>query len=110
MTIFAVLAHGDPTTFNFLVESLAPWRMMVHVDAKTDIHDYARADHVNYVEDRVSVHWGGFSVVEATLRIYREAIRLAQDPDEYIVLLSGACVPLRPIQELDEFFRNSSGI
>lgn len=42
----------------------------------------------------IPTKWGEFSLVEATIRLYEEAIK---DEDvEYCVLLSGSCIPIKP--------------
>ena len=57
---------------------------------------------MHLVEDRLACGWGDFSLVEATLR----ALRLIRDRNidcERIVLMSGACMPIRPLAELSAF-------
>lgn len=49
--------------------------------------------------DRVRVEWGGWSLVEAT-QIAAETM-LARHPDlSHVYLISGSCLPLRPVEEL----------
>lgn len=103
MPVFAVLAHDDPAMLLRLVRRLAPHPVVVHVDAR---HPQAlgsdalrRQEHVRFVEDRTTANWGGWSQVEATMRLYR-AIVPTVPATEQIVLLSGHCYPLRPVDEL----------
>ena len=52
-----------------------------------------------FCRSRVRVHWGDYSVVEATLRLIREALRRPEGYDR-LVLLSGADYPIRPLEDL----------
>jgi hypothetical protein len=104
--VFTVLAHQDPAMLLALCRSLDGHPVVVHLDAKAALEPFAATaglEHVTIVEDRIPVAWGGFSMVEATLRLYREALRIAGDDDATIVLLSGSDYPVRPIAEFQEF-------
>lgn len=107
MTVFIVLTHGSPKSLSVLVELLKPYPVVVHVDKRTKLDGYPVGDRIHYVRERVSVHWAGFSMVEATIRAYRLALTLPLQQREHLVLLSGSCVPLRPIGELKEFLDGS---
>lgn len=107
MTVFAVITHGDPGTFSLLVDALAPHAVVAHVDARTDTSSYPRAPHLSYTATRHPVAWAGFSMVEATLTLYGEAVAQTRSPNEHIVLLSGQCLPLRPIRELDAYLASA---
>ncbi|MEU1402309.1 beta-1,6-N-acetylglucosaminyltransferase [Streptomyces sp. NPDC005728] len=106
MPVFAVLAHAQPELFARLVERLAPYPVVVHVDARSRGDDFAGVPRVGYVRERVAVRWGGFSVVRATLALYRTALELAQ-PCDHIVLLSGQCYPARPVGEFADHLASS---
>lgn len=101
------MAHGDPTTFNRLVELLSPAKIVVHVDAKSSTEGYSKRNVLAYVDERVRVNWGGFSQVEATKLAYEGALQHADDESEHIVLLSGQCIPIRPLSELEHFLATS---
>jgi hypothetical protein len=70
------------------------------VDAKTAPDDFsgcASMAHVHRVPS-LQVCWGGFSVVDATIRLMESALRY--DTVTHLVLLSGACYPIRPVGDL----------
>ena len=110
MTTFAVLAHDDPALLARLCARLAPHPVIVHIDARRSLAPFrdavAHLPTVRLVEQgRVTVNWGGWSQVEATLRLYREIVGGApggdeKDDDEQIVLLSGHCYPLHHVDEI----------
>ncbi|MGJ5751663.1 core-2/I-Branching enzyme [Streptomyces puniciscabiei] len=106
MPVFAVLAHTEPALFARLVERLAPYPVVVHVDARSRGADFEGVPRTTHVRDRVAVRWGGFSVVRATLALYRTALEVAR-PSEHIVLLSGQCYPARPVGEFAEYLASA---
>lgn len=81
-------------------------QVMVHVDARAPAApvDDLRADLADlagqvHLAPRVACEWGRFSLVRAT-QIAAERL-LALDPDiSHVLLVSGACLPLRPVGEI----------
>jgi hypothetical protein len=110
VTVFAVLTHGDSRVFRVAAEALSPHQIVVHVDATSNQGEYPLAENITYVRDRTNVRWGGFSVVEATEKLYAVALEKCTSPDDYIVLLSGQCVPIRPLTELEALFAERPGV
>jgi hypothetical protein len=99
---FLLLVHERPEHVRRLAVTLAPSPVYIHVDARSalDFGGSARMSHVRMIE-RVPVCWGGFSVVDATLRLVASAL---EDPQvDHLVLLSGSCYPIRSPQELRTF-------
>jgi hypothetical protein len=96
---YLIAAHTEPALLGRLVRALAtPWsRFFVHIDAKVPIAPFveqlAGLANVSLIEDRVQVNWGGFSQVEATLRMLRAA-RTSGEAIARYTLLSGACYPV----------------
>jgi hypothetical protein len=77
-------------------------RIFAHIDAKVDQTPFeaAAAAAVTFVEPRETVYWGGWTMVEATLRLIRAAH--AAGPFDAYVLLSDDSVPLLPASSLLE--------
>jgi hypothetical protein len=105
---FLIAAHTDPSMLARLVRALAaPWaHVFIHIDAKADIDAFipALSDNpdVTLIRNRVAVHWGGWSQVEASLRLIGAA--LEHDPSfARFVLLSGMCYPLTGNAALRDF-------
>ncbi|MBO1737183.1 beta-1,6-N-acetylglucosaminyltransferase [Leifsonia sp. TF02-11] len=82
---------------------LAPYPVVVHIDGRRDRRPFADAlagiENVRISESRVTTNWGGWSLVEAILALYRDSLTGLSD-EEQIVLLSGHCYPLRPVAEI----------
>jgi len=105
---FLIAAHTEPVLLARLVRALAsPWsHVFVHIDAKADIgiflHELADIRGVTLIRDRVPVYWGGWSQVEASLRLL-QAAREHDPAFARFVLLSGCCYPLRSNRALRDY-------
>lgn len=106
MPVFAVLAHNQPELMRRLVDALAPNPVILHVDAKTNLQPFQGLPRVTYITDRVDVRWGGFSVIEATIRLFEAALDQVR-ADDHIVLLSGQCHPVLPVENFTQFLSES---
>jgi len=101
-TAFLVLAHANPVQFHRLAAALVEQgSVFSHIDAKSDIEPFRRSD-VSLLERRVRVRWGGFSIIEATLHLMREALR-RDSGCSHLVLLSGDSYPLVSPSEAVDF-------
>jgi len=105
---FLIQVHAAPEMLHRLIGALrAPWvHFFVHIDAIADPAPFTRGladlSDVTFLRDRLCVHWGGWSQVEAPLRLMRAAI--AKDVQfERFILLSGSCYPLRSNAALRRF-------
>ena len=112
---FIILAHHQPESIRRLVDLLATDgnRVVIHFDTsatKADQEAVARlaADKPGQVTVISKVHcvWGEWSLVDAVLHALREFEKLPERP-EYIHLMSGADMPIRPVSELKEFLRRN---
>lgn len=104
---YLVLAHENPRHFARLLSALASptAAFFVHIDKKSQVeftHDLS-ADTVRFSTHRSRVHWGDFSMVEATLALLSEALR---DPRHFdrLVLLSGTDYPIRSASYIESVF------
>lgn len=107
-----ILAHKDPNQLRRLVLSLQHPEalIMIHLDRKTDIKgfkDLFNRPGIHFVRKRVSVSWGGFSQIKATLNSLEELLVIAPFV-KYINLLSGQDYPVRKLSEFHEFLQNNS--
>jgi hypothetical protein len=102
---FLILAHRNADQIERLCLRLRPHHVFVHVDtqpADFPTNQLAELPGVTVVSPRMAVHWGDFSMVEATLTLLSTA-RAVGSFDRY-VLLSGECYPAKPITVLEEAF------
>ncbi len=112
---FIILAHNQPDAIRRLVEILATDgnRVVIHFDTSASLTDkqvvqQLAAEHSDRVQVISKVHcvWGEWSLVEAVLLALGEFEKMPQAPD-YIHLMSGADLPVRPIADLKEFLQRN---
>lgn len=110
---FLILAHNDVAHCRRLINSLGQVRefmFLVHIDAKANIEEFALSlrglKNVYLLLDRVNVMWGGFSQVEAMLKLL--TVGLAFPATQRFTYLSGADYPLRAASELLTHFEKNS--
>jgi Core-2/I-Branching enzyme len=105
--VYLIAAHHAPLHLGRLIAALSSESstFVVHVDAKSDLGDFlhVESDNVALTRDRVSVWWGDFSQVEATLTLIRAGLDVT-DPGDRLVFLSGADYPLRSAAYIERFF------
>jgi hypothetical protein len=110
---YLILAHNAPNHLSRLVRALDSPNtgFFIHVDRKSDISPFrdslSQCD-VTFLQDRVGVYWGDFSVVKATIKLINEALNQAPEPG-YLVLLSGSDYPLKSPQYIENFFSENHG-
>jgi hypothetical protein len=109
MTIhYGVLAHNNPIHLAELIRALSPHPVYIHLDAKSDLRDFAGIERVHFVANRLDVKWAGWSLVGATLALLSDILPFI-DENDYVVLLSGDSYPLQPQDAIVDFFSSSNG-
>jgi hypothetical protein len=105
---YLILAHNTANHLSRLVQALdsSNAAFFIHVDRKVDISCFRKAlpqRNVSFLEKRVPVYWGEFSIVQATINLIREALIRPPYP-QYLCLLSGSDYPLRSPKYIESFF------
>ena len=108
-----ILTHTNPTQFKRLIKRLAhpDADFYIHVDLKVDLEDFlpeTNFKHIFFVRNRISIVWGGYSMVEATVSGFREILQSGKHYD-YINLLSGQDYPLKSAEEIHQFYSQNPG-
>jgi hypothetical protein len=100
---YLVLCHNDPEQLRRLVLALnIDADFFVHVDQKVNLEPFASQplpSNVHFCHDRARVYWGGYSIVDATLRLMRQA--MACGTYDRVVLLNGLDYPIKPTSEIN---------
>ncbi|MFT5006251.1 MAG: hypothetical protein ACI8YI_001870 [Paracoccaceae bacterium] len=107
---FIILAHQD---LDRVAQVASYWAqqdhpLVIHVDARADDAQYQsmQADLAQYQNVRFAIRracdWGKFSIVEATLDASRHLLDEFSEVS-HVFLTSGSCLPLRPVEELDQY-------
>jgi hypothetical protein len=98
-----ILAHHKPVMLGRLIHRLerAGIRAYVHIDAdasQNEFEETCRNSEAIFLTERLPIYWGGFSIVEAVVRLAERAL---QDPTlTHFVHISGDSYPIKPDAEL----------
>jgi len=116
---FILLAHDHPGNVIRLMRQLVREGdyVAVHWDKKAsdDLCKLATKDLTSTelsrirFSERINADWGRWSMVEATLAALTEIPRFEEEP-EYVILVSGADYPTRPLAELKQFLHENRGM
>lgn len=105
-----ILAHNNPLQVQRLINRLAhpDADFYIHIDFKTDINPFLSlaSQQVRLISNRVSVYWGAYSIVQATVNSFEE-ILTSQTKYDYVNLLSGQDYPLKSTHEIHAFFEEN---
>ena len=117
--LFLILAHDRPEQAGglarTLVEAARDATAFIHFDVRAPAASFAalRAavagePRIRLVEKRTAGAWGSFGLVEAPLNALAQIEAEGVEPD-YVMLLSGACLPCRPVASLERFLTERDG-
>jgi hypothetical protein len=113
---YLILAHRYPHQLVRLVHRLKGQytSFFIHLDRKMNEGDVrqvkealAETKHIYFVE-RQACEWGGFGIVQATLKGLYDAVEKLPSFD-YLVLLSGQDYPIKTNEQITQFFHQNSG-
>jgi len=86
--------------------------MYIHVDAKSEIEPFKTAlkdvPGVYFADNRIKLYWGGFSAIQATISLLRQALNGPISYD-YFVLLQNMDYPIRSTGYISDFFSARKG-
>jgi hypothetical protein len=103
-----ILVHKDPKQLVRLIEKLShpDADIYVHLDRKTPVAGFLsvlKMPNVHPINNRVKVHWGSYSIVQATLNGFKQILS-AKKKYDYINLLSVSDYPIKSNAEIHGFF------
>lgn len=107
---YCVTCHKNTPVLRELVAELTKTSdVFIHVDKKSEIsqfQEYESNDRATLIKKRFNITWGSFSQIESTLALYKSFDVMQY---EYISLISGDTLPLRPAAEIQDFFEENHG-
>lgn len=108
--VFLIMAHDHPAQLKRLTNALHDFDdyIFIHINKSSDFRLFSEVDwqpRVNLIPNRVYVHWGGFSMVEATLHLL-QAARAHPAPFDYYCLLSSSDYPIRSSAYIHAYFED----
>lgn len=116
---FLILAHDRPgqtlELARTLIAAASDGVAVIHYDSRSPGAEFreleaaaAAEPRIRLVGNRVACRWGSFGLVEAPLNALKEIEAAGLDP-AYVVLLSGACLPCRPVAALERYLAENAG-
>jgi hypothetical protein len=104
----ALLVHRELNQVNALIALLQPtFDVFVHIDKKSDIRPESIA--TKNVWKEITVHWGAFNMVEATVFLYKKILATGI-PYSHVILLSGDALPVKSNRYITEFLNTKPGV
>lgn len=116
---YVMLAHEPSAQVAYHVDLITTAdpaaRVFVHYDRKVSEAErqslaerLAGNERARLIADRVRCDWGMFGLVQAALSGLREIAKEESAPD-YVYLISGSCLPIRPLSELNRYLKEHYG-
>ncbi|MCI2030944.1 MULTISPECIES: beta-1,6-N-acetylglucosaminyltransferase [Limosilactobacillus] len=112
MQAILIIAHKDIDQVIELSKKLRPtFKVIIHFDKKAPVSEAQKQKlqqlGVDYFST-ISVHWGSWSIGQVAVELMRRAM---QDPEiDYVHLISGQDWPLKPIEEINNFYKENDNI
>ncbi len=112
-TAYLILVHNNPKQLERLIRRInfPGVDIFIHVDKKSSIEPFLflfTRTNVFIVTKRVRVAWGAYSIVQATVNGFEQIVASGIQFD-VIHLISGQDYPLKPNQEIQDFFQANIG-
>ncbi|WP_427159738.1 beta-1,6-N-acetylglucosaminyltransferase [Aliinostoc sp. HNIBRCY26] len=110
---YLVAAHNTPNHMCRMLKALNSDHVyfFIHIDKKSDIQPYQKnlnLPNITFIQERISVYWGEFSQVQATINLIKSALS-SDIKFDYLILISGSDYPLKTPSQISDFFLKNSG-
>ncbi|MHA6647232.1 beta-1,6-N-acetylglucosaminyltransferase [Aerococcus urinae] len=109
---YLIIAHKNDVTLQTLLSLLDDPRndIYIHMDKKNinfKQNYEAKYSKIIYI-DRISVMWGGYSQIEAEMKLFEAAVNSGVDYT-FCHLVSGQDLPIKSMEEVYSFFEKNAG-
>lgn len=111
---YLILVHKEFELLSRTVKALShpDIDIFIHVDRKTNIeleelNEKLDNDNVYFLDGRIEINWGGFSILYAQLKLLSAAI--AKDKYDYISFISGQDYPLKTNEYILDYLTTHNG-
>lgn len=106
---YLIVAHNNPIHLNRLINALNSDEasFFIHIDEKSpNIFNLPQRNNIFILNKRLNVYWGGYSQVDATIRLLKKATEF--NKYDYYVLLSGVDYPVKSNKYIKKFFEDNN--
>ena len=112
---YLIMAHKDFKILELLVDLLNQNNIdiIIHIDSKSEIDldrfikKFESYNYVRFLEKRIAVNWGGFSLLEAQLMLLFASRQIGLG--DYVSFISGQDLPLKTTNEIIKFLQKNRG-
>lgn len=107
---YLIMIHNNPIHLKRLINSLNTKDVdfYIHIDKKTKrSFNLPKYDNVIKIKNNIPIFWGGFSQVQASINLLKEAKKNRKY--DYYILLSGVDYPVRSNNYIHNFFKKYKG-
>jgi hypothetical protein len=109
---YLLIFHKDPVLLKRAIETLSSEScgFFIHIDQKSDIRKFSdiSGENIFFSKERIPVHWGEFSQIDATMLLVRQALASSANYD-YFIFLQGSTYPLRSGPYIQRFLEENRG-
>ncbi len=110
---YLIAAHNTPNHLCKLINALNSPNVefFIHIDRKNDISLFKQDinhENVVFIPSRISVYWGEFSQVQATINLIKAALSSKNNFD-YLIFISGSDYPLKSPDYINDYFTQRAG-
>lgn len=108
---YLILAHKDPAHLGRLIQAISTpnTACYIHLDKKADMSEFIQLEcsNVHFIKNRLPIYYD-YSLVEATLRLMREALKDDRHFD-YFIRIHGVDYPVQSANYIENFFQKNMG-
>jgi hypothetical protein len=109
-----ILAHTEPKQVERLLKRIShpDADTYIHLDKKTNMRPFEylkKMDNVYFTNNRVKVYWGTYTIVQATLNVFRDIVASGKSY-HHVNLLSGQDYPLKPANYIHQYLEKNIGV
>ena len=111
--VYLIIFHTDLNHLKRLIGKIKDPRVLIyiHVDAKISISlikDQLKDYELNFVEKRIKINWGDFSIIQAKINFIKQLIE-SKIEFTHLFIISGQDYPLISNQQLFDFLKKNIG-
>jgi hypothetical protein len=112
-TAFLIMAYKDPAQLERLIARLGRegTHFYIHLDKKINKAPFLYLEKLNgvsFIEKRITVNWGGYSLTEAIVSSIGEILGTGKHFD-YLSVMSGQDYPIKPVESFFTHLESNQG-
>lgn len=115
---FLIIAHNNFEILEKVIKLLdnKSVDIFIHIDKKSQINNFDILKNTKFskvlISKEIDANWGAFSLIKIELLLLENALKYAKKSNvkySYFHLISGVDMPIKPIDEICQFFKQNKG-